>query len=299
MWFGKFLFRSVLLSFPVALFWLPILGITGYVIWQSIVALGDEIVAIIMLGGLFFMPVLAMLIVFAIRGGMTILRSTRGTDLGKVSSVTWRLLRFNFPLMNVIISLFGTVVMLGGMELINNQFLADFERVLGIRSRFQVFFIKEVLLTFPIGLMGGWILGICVAFAAMGVSMAASGAMAVSKPPNHHLIWGVGAQFFNILFVGLVVCMAPFCFAIFQIGGFDAQIKDLLAIDQTTLLIVAGYFIWSICVLCSASAIGYSLNLVTAEESRREAIKEMTSTLEPVEKVDLAALRKSRMQNGI
>ncbi len=297
MWFGEFFTRSIVLSFVVALFWMPVLGITLYGVKAVFDLLQDEPIALAMLVVLFVQPILVLLFILAIRGGMMALKVTDGSEIGKLFSVTWRVLRFNVPLMTVIITLFGLSFMLTGLNLSGNPFLDELAEASSLSARFKSYFVKEAALQFPVAVSAGWVLGICVAYAAMGVSVAAAAAMAVAKPPNHFTIWGIGAQFVNLLVLSLVIVFVPFVLFVIAFGGMKLDMEYLLGLDPFLYYSIAVYAIWAFCVLAAGAALAYSLALQAEEERRAAEMEAMAGMARDRERVDLAALRKSRMHN--
>ncbi len=297
MWFGEFFTRSIVLSFIVALFWMPVLGITLYGVKTVFDILQDEPIALVMLVVLFVQPIFVFLSILAIRGGMMALKVTDGSEIGKLFSVTWRVLRFNVPLMMLIITLFGLSVMITGLNISGNPFLDELARASSLSARFKSYFIKEAAVQFPVAVSAGWVLGICVAYAAMGVSVAAAAAMAVAKPPNHFTIWGIGAQFVNLLILSLVVLFLPFVLFIMAFGGMQLSVEYLLGLDPFLYYGIAIYLVWAYCVLAAGAALAYSLTLVADEERRAAEMAAVAGVARDRERVDLAALRKSRMHN--
>ena len=297
MWFGEFFTRSIVLSFIVALFWMPVLGITLYGVKTVFDILQDEPIALVMLVVLFVQPIFVFLSILAIRGGMMALKVTDGSEIGKLFSVTWRVLRFNVPLMMLIITLFGLSVMITGLNISGNPFLDELAQASSLSARFKSYFIKEAAVQFPVAVSAGWVLGICVAYAAMGVSVAAAAAMAVAKPPNHFTIWGIGAQFVNLLILSLVVLFLPFVLFIMAFGGMQLSVEYLLGLDPFLYYGIAIYLVWAYCVLAAGAALAYSLTLVADEERRAAEMAAVAGVARDRERVDLAALRKSRMHN--
>ncbi|MEE9453421.1 MAG: hypothetical protein V3V13_03420 [Paracoccaceae bacterium] len=295
MWFGKFLFKSLMLSLPVALFWLPVLGITAYGVSTVYALLEDEFIGQMMLLVLFVLPVLTLLTVLAIRGGMTVLNVTDGSDIAKIMGVTTRVLLFHVPFIVIIIVLFGVSSTITGFKFMDNGYAEEFSRIAGLRSKFQSFFIKDIMMKFPIILFSGWIFGYCIAFAGMGVSMAGASAMAVAKPPNHHQIWGLGAQFGNLFGVALVVFFVPFVLGIFALGGLNAELKAILDLGVYKYG-VAVYFLWALCAMYASAAIAYGMTLETEDARHTAELEAMAGLHADRPKVDLAALRKERMK---
>lgn len=305
MWFGKFTGRVLLLSFPVALFWLPVLAIAGYGVLTVVDLLRDEIIGLIMLFVLLVQPILTLLSILAIRAGMMILKVTEGSEIGKLGTVTWRALRFNIPIMSTIVVLFGLSSTITGLKLLDSTVIEDFNRVTGFASRFQAYFLLEIIKEFPVVLAGGWIFGMCVAFAGMAVNIAGSAAMAVASPPNHHQIWGVGAQFVNIFIVGLLVWFVPFVIGIFLIGGvqsnvitlFELRTFSIFGLEIHSLYFVGIYFLWTICVMAAAAGVAYKIHLVNDDIRRTRDIEEMAGLAAADNRpaVDLKALRQARM----
>ncbi len=294
-----------MLSFPVVLFWLPVLAIAGFGVITVVDLLRDEIIGLVMLFVLLVQPILTLLSVLAIRAAMTVLKVTTGSEIGKLGFITWRVLRFNVPILSTVVTLFGLSTTIVGLNFLDTTIVEDFTHVTGFASRFQAYFIMEVVKEFPIVLLGGWILGLCVGFAAMAVNMAGSAAMAVASPPNHHQIWGVGAQFFNIFLVGLLVWVLPFFAWLFMLGGVQVTIEDLIqmgsinifGLDIALLYGVGLYVAWSICVMAASAAQGYKIHLVNDDIRRTRDIEEMAglAAADARPAVDLKALRQARM----
>lgn len=297
MWFGKFLIRSFLLSFPVALFWLPVLAAAGFGVVTVFDMLREEIIGLVMLFVLLVAPILTLLSILAIRAGMTILKVTAGSDIARLGFVAARVLKFNVPLMVVIVFVFGMTSTITGLQLLDSGVIDEFQRVRGIKSRFQSYFLIEALKLFPVVLFGGWLVGAAIAFAGMAVNVAGSAAMAVDNPPNHHQIWGVGAQFFNLLLVALIFWIAPFTAAIIWLGGPQTPIIALADLHPYILYGAGVYFLWTFCILSAAAAVAYKIHLADDDTRRTREIEEMAGIAAAGSRpaVDLAALRKARM----
>ena len=313
MWFGNFFIRSIWLSLTVALFWLPVLVIFGYGVRFVLELLQNEPIALGMIIVLSIQPVLVLLAIFAIRGGMMALKVTRGTDLHSLGKVAFRILRFNLPLMWIVTTLFGLATTITGLRLMESSFVSDiqnggeseparviksdfgaqFQRVTESESKLDISNIIDLVGGFPIILVGGWLLGACIAFALLGVSVAAQSARAAVKPPNHHSIWGMAAEFSNLLILSLVLVVAPFIVGVFAIGT-DATLRDLTALDPVVFYSMLGYGTWTICALAAGAALAYSLTLESTERKHQEILDAIGGAAQPT--VDLKSLRQSRMK---
>lgn len=297
MWFGEFLLRSLLLSFAVALFWMPVLAMTVYGVSMVYDLLREEPIALLMIIVLFWIPLNVLLSVLAIRGGLMILKVTDGAEIGKLFSVTFRILRFNVPLMGMIITLFGVATMYTMLNLMDSAYLENLNHANSLIGRFKSYFVAKAAVKFPIIATSGWVFGYCVAFAAMGVSMAAAAAMAGAKPPNHHTIWGIGAQFLNLFILTLVVIFIPYLMFIFAFGGFALDVEYLANIDPAIFIGADIYALWASSALYAGAALAYANHLKGEEERHATVIAELAGLGADRPKVDLAALRKSRMHN--
>ncbi|MBL4873586.1 MAG: hypothetical protein JKY41_09380 [Rhodobacteraceae bacterium] len=313
MWFGNFFLRSIWLSLTVALFWLPVLVIFGYGVRFVFEILKNEPIALGMVIVLSIQPVLVLLSIFAIRGGMMALKVTRGTDLNSLGKVVFRIVRFNLPLMWVVTVLFGLSTTITGLRLmesnlvsdiqnleanepvrtINSDFGAQFQRVTESESKLDISNIIDLAGEFPVILVGGWLLGACIAFALLGVSVAAQSARAVDKPPNHHTIWGMASEFSNLLVLSLVLVIVPFIIGVGAIG-IDATLADLTALDTIVFYSALGYGTWAICALAAGAALAYSLTLKSTERKHQAILAAIGGAAQPT--VDLKSLRQSRMK---
>lgn len=293
MWFGSFFIRSVWLSLVVALFWLPVLVIFGYGVKFLLDILQNEPIALGMLIILLIQPVLILLAIFAIRGGMMALKVTRGTDLNSLGAVVFRIARFNLPLMWAVTVLFGLATTITGLRLLSSDFIAEFQRAKDVESMRDIAFLIDLIGQFPVFLIGGWLLGACIAFALLGVSVAAQSARAAVKPPNHHSIWGMASEFVNLLILSLGLVIIPFIAAVFAIGT-DATLVDLTKLDPIAFYGALGYGTWAICALAAGAALAYSLTLKTTERKHQEILDAIGGAAEP--EVDLKSLRQSRMK---
>lgn len=293
MWFGSFFIRSVWLSLTVALFWLPVLVIFGYGIRFVFEIFQNEPIALGMVIILSIQPLIVLLAIFAIRGGMMALKVTRGTDLNSLAVVVFRISRFNLPLMWAVTVLFGLSTTITGLRLLNSEFIAEFQRAKDISSMRDIAFLIELIGQFPVILIGGWLLGSCVAFALLGVSVAAQSARAAVKPPNHHSIWGMSGEFANLFILSLIVVIVPFIGAVFALGT-DATLVDLTTLNPIAFYGALGYGTWAICALAAGAALGYSLTLESSERKHQAILDAIGGSTEP--EVDLKSLRHSRMK---
>lgn len=293
MWFGSFLVRSIWLSLTVALFWLPVLVIFGYGVRFLLEIFQNEPIALGMVIVISIQPVLVLLAVFAIRGGMMALKVTRGTDLNSLGVVTFRIARFNLPLMWAVTVLFGLGTTITGLRLLNSEFINEFQRAKDVESMRDIAFLIDLIGQFPVFLIGGWLLGACIAFALLGVSVAAQSARAAVKAPNHHSIWGMAAEFVNLLILSLALIVIPFIAAVFALGT-DATIVDLTNISPVAFYGALGYGTWAICALAAGAALAYSLTLESTERKHQEILDAIGGAAEAP--VDLKSLREQRMK---
>jgi len=293
MWFGSFFIRSIWLSLTVALFWLPVLVIFGYGVRFTFEIFQNEPIALGMVIVLSVQPLLVLLAIFAIRGGMMALKVTRGTDLNSLGVVVFRIARLNLPLMWAVTTLFGLATTITGLRLLNSDFIEELQRAKDIGSMRDIAFLIDLLGQFPVFLIGGWLLGACVAFALLGVSIAAQSARAAVKAPNHHSIWGMASEFANLLILSLALIIIPFIAAIFALGT-DATLADLTTLNPIVFYSALGYSTWTFCALAAGAALAYSLTLESTERKHQEILDAIGGAAEP--QVDLKSLRESRMK---
>lgn len=295
MWFGSFFLRSIWLSLTVALFWLPVLVIFGYGVRFVLEIFENEPIALGMVIVLSIQPVLVLLAILAIRGGMMALKVTRGTDLNSLGKVVFRIVRFNLPLMWAVTVLFGLGTTVTGLRLLNSDFLDRFQQARDADAMLDISTLIDLTGQFPLFLIGGWLLGACIAFALLAVSVAAMSAMAAVKPPNHHSIWGMASEFVNLFLLSLVLVIIPFIVAVIVLGT-DTTLVDLTALNPVAFYGAVGYGTWAICALSAAAALAYSITLTTEEEKRREILEAIGGAKGPA--VDLKSLRASRMKGN-
>lgn len=293
MWFGSFLFRTLWLSLVVALFWLPVLVIFGYGVFFLFEIFRNEPIALGMIIILTLQPVMVLLAIFAIRGGMMALNVTRGTELHSLGKIVFRISRFNLPLMWIITSLFGLGTTITGLRLMNSEFITDFQRAKDIDSMRDIARFFDVLGEFPVLLLGGWLFGACVAFALLGVSVAGASAMAAVKPPNHHTIWGIASQFVNLFLLSMVLMMLPFDWAVMTLGV-DSTMADVMALEGIVYYGGVGYFTWATCGLAAGAALAYSLTVAREKVEYQEMMDAIGGSI--TEGPDLKSLRESRMK---
>lgn len=293
MWFGNFFIRSIWLSLTVALFWLPVLVIFGYGVRFVLEIFQNEPIALGMVIVLSVQPILVLLAIFAIRGGMMALKVTRGTDLNSLGVVVFRISRLNLPLMWGVTILFGLATTVTGLRLLESDFIEEFQRAKAVESMRDIAFLIDLIGQFPVLLIGGWLLGACIAFALLGVSIAAQSARAAVKAPNHHSIWGMASEFVNLLILSLVLIIIPFIVGVGAIG-IDATLADLAALDTIVFYGALGYSTWAICALAAGAALAYSLTLKTTERKHQEILDAIGGAAQPA--VDLKSLRQSRMK---
>ena len=294
--FFSFAARSFLLSFAVALFWLPVLAITFYGIYLVFDLMKNELLGFFMIMVLLFFPLQVLLGVLAVRGGMTILKVTKGSDLAKLMGVTWRALRFNGVLSVVIVNLFTWATIITGLKIMKPEFIDEFWRIRESTGRFQAFYLLELFQSFPIVLWLGSSVGSCVALAALSVNFAATSAMAVDNPPGHHQLWGIGAQFKNLFLLGVVFLIIPNVLSVFMAGGLGATAADAENMNPTVTIAFGIYSMWTICLFAAAAALAYKIHLGDDEIRRTRDIEELAGLARPTgPQVDLKALRQARM----
>ncbi len=295
MWFGNFFYRTLWLSLSVALRWLPVVALAVYGVYLVFLQLADEPIALGMLFVILVQPLAMLLAISAIRGGMMALRVTKGADLNKLFSMAFKATRFNLPLMWVITLLFGLGTTITGLRQLGNDFIPNLGAAWSAYGWSGLPQILEVAGEFPAFLLLGWRFGGCIAFATMGVALAGVGAMAAVRPPNHHQIWGIGAQFFNLFLLSITVTLLPAAVAIYVAGGIEAKVSDLLVGDQYFIYGTAAYIAWSLCALSAGAALSYSVATRKEEEGRAAGLDAMSGPT--YQTTDLRALRQGRTPN--
>lgn len=294
--FFSFATRAFLLSFAVALFWLPVLAIVFYGVYIVFGLMAGEFIGLVMIIVLLYYPLQMLLLVLAVRGGMTVLKVTSGSDIAKLLGVTWRALRFSGVISFVIVNVIGLLTVITGLKFLRPNFIQDYWHIQKTGGIAKEYLREELLNEYPVILALGGTFGLCLAVALFAVNFAASAAMAVDNPPGHHTIWGIGAQFSNIFFLGILFMFIPHFVVIFLIGGISTTWEQVNAAPSMVLAIYGAYTTWTICLLAAAAALGYKLHLVDDEVRREHDIAEMTGTARDSRPaVDLAALRKARM----
>ncbi len=306
----SFVIRSFFLSFPVALFWLPALAITFYAVYLGVGLLIDEPVALGMLVVLLYSPLQFFLMILAVRGGMTILRVTSGSDLGKLGGVTWRAMRFNGSLGTTIVNIFMWATIIAGLKILTPEFLEEFREIREGRGVFQDYYLEQLFQTFPIILLLGAVFGLVVAIATFATNFAGIAAMAVDNPPRHDQLWGIGGQFLNLFVTGMLFLFVPSALLIWFAGGETATSQDwfstynvaIFTYQDFTLTLnsaIVIYAMWATCLIAAAAALAYKVYLGVDEERRKRDIEEMTGLINTGPKVDLKALRQARMGGQI
>jgi hypothetical protein len=253
----------------------------------------NEPIALGMVLILSIQPVLVLLAIFAVRGGMMALKVTRGTDLNSLGKVVFRIVRFNLPLMWAVTVLFGLDTTVTGLRLLNSNFITEMQKAKDVDSMRDIATLIELIGQFPLFLIGGWLIGACVSFALLGVSVAAQSAMAAVKPPSHHSIWGMASQFVNLLLLALMLVIVPFIGAIYMLG-MDPTLVDLTTLDPIAFYGALGYGTWSICALAAGAALAYSLTLKSEEKKHQDMLDAISGNAMP--QVDLKSLREARMK---
>lgn len=296
MWFGNFLFRSLRLSLIVTLYWLPVLAVVNYAAYNIMRFFQDEPIAMVMIFFLLVMPYFVIQGILAIRGGMTALGVTNGADLNMLGTVTVRVMRFNLPIIMIVTALFGLAATMLAFRLTGSTWLEDVTRAVSFTTNTNLILLLTRIGEFPVIFLGGWIVGLSVAIGLMGVTTAGAAAMAASRPPNHHTIWGLTGEFKNLFFLSLSVMAIPYLLALFALANPWGTIGDLTQLSPVLSYGVAGIFLWSICVISAGIALAYSLT-VEVEEEKQEAMMAAIGGATHAAPVDLKSLRQSRMKN--
>lgn len=282
------------MSFEVMLFWLPILLIAGYAISSILIALQGQFLAQAMLFVLLVQPIFIMLLILAIRAALTVMGATKGADFMRTFAVVFNVLKYNVTFMWMIIFVAGASTTLLGINTFHPDFFTEIrsaKTIADISGGYSQLF--RVLQSFPVFLFGGWLLGICAAIGAIGVTLGAAAAMAAVEPPNHSFIWGTGAQFVNLFTFSTIVIFAPFYWAISTYGGTEIQISDLFNLSANMLYLTATYILWVVCAIATAIALAYTITVKNDAGKAQLDIEELANVAK-VQTTDLAALRKSR-----
>lgn len=294
MWFGNFLFRSLKLSLIVSLYWLPVLVVVNYAAYAIFLFFQSEPLALGMVVILLVQPYFVIQGILAVRGGMMALEVTNGADIAMLGTVTVRVMRFNLMLMWVVITLFGLGSTITALRLMDSDFISQFMQAKEISSIWDITAFIRLIGEFPLFLLGGWIFGFCIAVGLMGVSIAGASAMAASRPPNHHSIWGIASEFLNLFLLSLLLTFLPFVAFVFATGGLETTLGDLTNLAPFVQYGTAGYVLWTVCALSAGIALAYSITLVTDEEKHQAMLAVAGGARQ--ESVDLKSLRESRMK---
>lgn len=256
----------------------------------------NEILGLLMIFTLVYYPLQILLLVLAVRGGMTVLKVTTGSDIAKLASVTWRVMRFNGSFGLLIINVCAVAVLITGLKLMDPAFIDEFWQIRGSRGGFAGFYYIELFSRFPMILSLGGTFGVCIVVALFGTNFAASAALAVDNPPGHHQLWGIAGQFGKLFFVAILFVFVPQLAIILWAGGIDTTYVEYMLLDDYIVIGSAIYSMWTICLMAAASALAYKLHLVEDEVRRKRDIEELAGVGRSTgPQVDLKALRQARM----
>lgn len=296
MWFGTFFIRSLRLSLIVALYWLPVLLVVNYAAYQIFEFFESEPIALIMVIILLVQPYFVIQVIMAIRAGMLALKVTRATDLGMLGTVTVRVMRFNLILVWAVTALFGLATTITALRYTGSTWLTDAGAAFAFGSKDEMLNLLRVLGDFPVILLSGWILGGSIAIGLMGVATAGASAMASSRPPNHHNIWGIASEFVHLFLLSVILLLIPVIGFVAIVGDISITLSGLLELNQYVQYGIAVYVLWAVCAVSAGIALAYA-NTVEHEAAEHEALMAAMAGAAPSQGVDLKALRESRMKN--
>ena len=289
-----FILRSFYLSIFVALRMVPVLIVTGCSLYYVINLFRSELLALIMIVGVIYLPLVMFLYLSALRAGLTALRASGPPILKKLWQGTIRLMRFQFMLSNMVFMLVGiggTVVFLVTQmpetwDMLRNQ--------LSLKSLLDPEFVSALTARIPMGILVLWAFALSMAAGLIGVSAAATGAFAAERGPNHDMLWGVTEKFLPIFVLSAIVLVVPTAGLVMVLGGPMAGVDSLLALGLAKLLLIPLYLAWAFCVICAGKALAY-VQAVKDTDARFQASQDALLG-EFVQEDDLRSLRIERQR---
>lgn len=301
--FVRFVLRSVGLSFSVALRMAVVVAVAGYAFYLLFTALfnlplpeNNLILVAVIVAIVLFMPTLLFLYLSALRSGLVALRASGPTDIGTLAKSLFRMMRFNFMLLNLFITLFGFGLSVVYLSFFAPEFVELIRGGVEITSRAGLFSLFGTLGEIPLVIIGFFALGVCLANGATGVSMAATAATAAVRAPGHDLMWGLGRCFGQLFTVSVVFLLLPVLYGIQLLGGLDARMGDLLALPESTVLAVSAYLIWVGCFFAAAKSEAYVMTAEDIDHEHEEMMEALSGNFVEESPPDLRAMLDKRLE---
>lgn len=254
---GQFMWKSFLHSFPVALRMVPVLIVAVFTAFVLVDQLIEYPVGLIFVAGSIYVPSLMFLYLSAVRAGLVSMGATRAPNLNKMVKTTWKVIRFQFMLNNLVLGIFGV----GGTFLLLYLHAPDVVELwqegvtVSLLTDFQK--LTNIINQIPVALGLVWIFAISVSAGLIGTSVAAMGAACAENGPNHDMLWGVTRKFMPIFLTTFLFTGLPYFLAMPFVGGPLAPLYTLLQLPDWALVAWPLYMMWTASLTASAQAYGY------------------------------------------
>ena len=291
----RFTARALILSLSVSWRMIPILAVAAFVAYLLADMLLEYILAFVLVIAVVYVPAMLFLYLCAVRAGLVALRASGPPDIKQLLFGTWRLMRFQFMLNNLILGLFG----FGGTVFVLMIFAPDLWQLLsegvGMETLMDVPLMVDLLNQVPVGLNIVWAFALSVSAALLGTSIASTGASCAVGARANDLLWGFSRQFGKIFAVAFLVLVVPAVGLCLYLGGPFSSLWAYFTLPLWVNLIHQLYFFWAICVICAAQALAYVQTCEDNDQHKAEQESEMFGTVYASE--DLRAIRLARQQS--
>jgi len=291
----RFIVRALILSLSVSWRMIPILAVAAFAAYLLVDMLLEYILAFLLVFAVVYIPAMLFLYLCAVRAGLVALRASGPPDIKQLLFGTWRLMRFQFMLNNLVLGLFG----FGGTVFTLMIFAPDLWQTLSAGLTIDILLdlprMLELVNQIPIGLNIVWAFALSISAALLGTSIASTGASCAVGARPHDLLWGFSRQFGKIFAVAFLVLVVPAIGISMYLGGPLTSLWSYFTLPLWVILSHQLYFFWAYCVICAAQALAYVQTCKDNDQHKAEAESEMFGTVYASE--DLRAIRLARQQS--
>jgi len=291
-----FILHSFYYSIFVALRMIPILLATGFTLFLVVRFLQTEPLALVIVIGAIYIPLLLFLYLNSLRAALVAMRQTGPPVVAKLWMGTVRLMRFSFLLNNLILGLVGmggTVALLLWKRPDLWQFIfREIERDDVFTLETWTFLAAEV----PVAVLPIWAFATSISIGIIGTSAAATAAWVAERGPNHDALWGLLEDFPRLFILALLVVFLPTVAIMYLVGGPMVGLDTIMSLPWPILIAAPVYIAWIICVIAAGKALAYARTAIAIEERFNAEQDAMVG--DAISQEDLRAMRQERMERG-
>jgi len=292
-----FLFRAILLSFPVGLRMIPIILAVAYGAFLLFSFLFDIFAEHPFVLLFVSIPITWYISVFvhlmAVRCGLVQLKASGPPIIKKLLAISLRYMFFQFIIYALCMIVIGVGVTGLLIYVLAPEIWQDILAGLEMRSTSDRRALWErTWADAPLFLYIPSAIAPLIGYALIGTNTAALCATAAVRGPQHDLVWGLGAQFKPLFFIAVVVTAVPGAIWVVYIGDQGDLAGSFNDLPVNALIGYAAFSVWSYCIMAAGMALGYSYTLDDME--REKAMEQAAFVGHVFDKEELRELRAMR-----